>query len=124
MQKVLVVGGAGYIGSHMVKALARSGYRPVTLDNLSTGFEAAVDLDILDDLAWDDKPSQENQVDLLASYACHGAIRANQALSDKQISGLMNQLDECHNPSHCPHGRPTWIRWDIRTLEKSFKRVV
>jgi DNA mismatch repair protein MutL len=56
--------------------------------------------------------------------ACHGAIRANQALSDKQISGLMTQLDECHNPSHCPHGRPTWIRWDIRTLEKSFKRVV
>jgi DNA mismatch repair protein MutL len=56
--------------------------------------------------------------------ACHGAIRANQALSDKQISGLMAQLDECHNPSHCPHGRPTWIRWDIRTLEKSFKRVV
>ena len=56
--------------------------------------------------------------------ACHGAIRANQALSDEQISGLMSQLDECHNPSHCPHGRPTWIRWDIRTLEKSFKRVV
>ena len=56
--------------------------------------------------------------------ACHGAIRANQALSDEQISGLMDQLDECHNPSHCPHGRPTWIRWDIRTLEKSFKRVV
>ena len=56
--------------------------------------------------------------------ACHGAIRANQALSDKQISGLMTQLDECHNPSHCPHGRPTWIRWDIRTLEKSFKRIV
>jgi DNA mismatch repair protein MutL len=56
--------------------------------------------------------------------ACHGAIRANQALSDEQISGLMNQLDECQNPSHCPHGRPTWIRWSIRTLEKSFKRVV
>jgi len=56
--------------------------------------------------------------------ACHGAIRANQALSDQQISGLMTQLDDCHNPSHCPHGRPTWIRWDIRTLEKSFKRIV
>jgi DNA mismatch repair protein MutL len=56
--------------------------------------------------------------------ACHSAIRANQALSDQQISGLMSQLDGCHNPSHCPHGRPTWIRWDIQTLEKSFKRVV
>ncbi len=56
--------------------------------------------------------------------ACHGAIRANQALSDQQIKGLLAQLDECDNPSHCPHGRPTWIRWDVRTLEKSFKRIV
>jgi len=56
--------------------------------------------------------------------ACHGAIRANQALSEAQINGLLAQLDECRNPSHCPHGRPTWIRWDLRTLEKSFKRIV
>jgi len=56
--------------------------------------------------------------------ACHGAIRANQALSGAQIKGLLDQLDGCDNPSHCPHGRPTWIRWEIRTLEKSFKRIV
>jgi len=56
--------------------------------------------------------------------ACHGAIRANQALSEAQINGLLAQLDECDNPSHCPHGRPTWIRWDLRALEKSFKRIV
>jgi UDP-glucose 4-epimerase len=34
---ILVCGGAGYIGSHMCKALARAGYVPITLDNLSTG---------------------------------------------------------------------------------------
>ena len=56
--------------------------------------------------------------------ACHGAIRANQALSEAQIKGLLSQLDGCDNPSHCPHGRPTWLRWEIRTLEKSFKRIV
>ena len=56
--------------------------------------------------------------------ACHGAIRANQALSETQIKGLLGQLDGCHNPSHCPHGRPTWIRWDTRSLDKSFKRIV
>jgi DNA mismatch repair protein MutL len=55
--------------------------------------------------------------------ACHGAIRANQALSEAQIKGLLAQLDDCQNPSHCPHGRPTWIRWDIQTLERSFKRI-
>jgi UDP-glucose 4-epimerase/UDP-arabinose 4-epimerase len=39
---ILVAGGAGYIGSHTCKALHRSGYLPVTLDNLSTGYAAAV----------------------------------------------------------------------------------
>jgi UDP-glucose 4-epimerase len=39
---VLVTGGAGYIGSHACKVLARAGYRPVTYDNLSTGWQAAV----------------------------------------------------------------------------------
>ena len=39
---VLVTGGAGYIGSHMCKALARSGYMPVTYDNLAHGHEWAV----------------------------------------------------------------------------------
>ena len=39
---VLVTGGAGYVGSHTAKALARAGYQPVTLDNLSRGFAHAV----------------------------------------------------------------------------------
>ncbi len=42
MTNVLVTGGAGYIGSHACKALAREGFVPVTYDNLSTGFEEAV----------------------------------------------------------------------------------
>jgi DNA mismatch repair protein MutL len=56
--------------------------------------------------------------------ACHAAIRANQALSEAQIKGLLTELDDCHNPSHCPHGRPTWIHWDLRSLDRSFKRIV
>lgn len=40
--KVLVTGGAGYIGSHACKALARAGFEPVAYDNLSRGFEYAV----------------------------------------------------------------------------------
>ena len=56
--------------------------------------------------------------------ACHAAIRAGQALGDGQVKGLLNQLDQCENPSHCPHGRPTWVRWDLSILQKSFKRIV
>ena len=40
--KVLVTGGAGYIGSHACKALARAGFLPVVFDNLSTGWKGAV----------------------------------------------------------------------------------
>ena len=39
---VLVTGGAGYIGSHACKALARAGYVPVTLDSLVQGHRDAV----------------------------------------------------------------------------------
>ncbi|QHQ36842.1 UDP-glucose 4-epimerase GalE [Algicella marina] len=42
MRKVLVTGGAGYIGSHACKQLAEAGYEPVTYDNLSTGWQDAV----------------------------------------------------------------------------------
>lgn len=40
--KVLVTGGAGYIGAHACKALARAGFEPVVFDNLSTGWKGAV----------------------------------------------------------------------------------
>ena len=39
---ILVCGGAGYIGSHMVKMLAENGYSVTTFDNLSTGYRWAV----------------------------------------------------------------------------------
>ena len=42
MQTVLVTGGAGYIGAHACKALARAGFQPVSFDNLSTGWAEAV----------------------------------------------------------------------------------
>ncbi len=41
-QSILVTGGAGYIGAHACKALARAGYHPVAYDNLSRGHESAV----------------------------------------------------------------------------------
>ena len=56
---ILVTGGAGYIGSHACKALARAGYTPVTLDNFSTGWRHAVkfgplvEADLLDRAALD-----------------------------------------------------------------------
>jgi UDP-glucose 4-epimerase len=42
VERVLVTGGAGYIGSHACKALARAGFEPVVFDNLATGWAEAV----------------------------------------------------------------------------------
>lgn len=39
---ILVTGGAGYIGSHVVEELQKSGFTPIVYDNFSTGHEAAV----------------------------------------------------------------------------------
>jgi DNA mismatch repair protein MutL len=54
--------------------------------------------------------------------ACHNAVRANQRLQPEQITRMLEQLDRCHDPDHCPHGRPTWIRWSVQDLEKAFLR--
>ncbi|HSO18077.1 MAG TPA: DNA mismatch repair endonuclease MutL [Desulfosarcina sp.] len=60
----------------------------------------------------------------LMVMACHNAIRAHQRLDDAQIKTMLEHLDACDNPSHCPHGRPVWIRWAVNDLEKRFRRIV
>ena len=60
----------------------------------------------------------------LMVMACHNAIRARQHLDGAQIKSMLEQLDGCDNPSHCPHGRPIWLRWQLKDLEKQFQRVV
>ncbi|MBF0099788.1 MAG: DNA mismatch repair endonuclease MutL [Desulfobacterales bacterium] len=59
---------------------------------------------------------------LIATMACHGAVKANQPLRNDQLKTLLSQLDQCKQPSRCPHGRPLWIYWDITAIEKMFKR--
>ena len=60
----------------------------------------------------------------LMVMACHHAIRAHQRLTETQIKAMLEQLDGCDNPSHCPHGRPIWIQWPLKDLEKHFQRIV
>jgi DNA mismatch repair protein MutL len=70
-------------------------------------------------------PGLEDALDqCIILMACHSAIRARQSLSAKEMKELLVQLDQCENPFHCPHGRPTFVQWPLKTLEKSFKRVL
>ena len=59
-KKVLVTGGAGYIGSHACKALSKAGYVPITLDNLSTGWKDAVKFGPFEKVDLRDKDKVDN----------------------------------------------------------------
>ncbi len=60
----------------------------------------------------------------LISMACHSAVRANHKLHHAEMVKLLEDLEKCDNPMHCPHGRPTMISFDKNDMEKLFKRVV
>jgi DNA mismatch repair protein MutL len=79
-------------------------------------------LDMLDDLSRDDDPENEQQTDLLASFACHGAVRAGEPLTVPEMQTLVDQLFATDQPLSCPHGRPTLINFTLDELEKRFGR--
>jgi len=60
----------------------------------------------------------------LLLMACHGAVRANQPLAEKQMKAIVDGLLDCENPSTCPHGRPIRIAWSKGFLDRHFKRIV
>ncbi len=55
-------------------------------------------------------------------FACKGAIKAHQILSYEEVASLCEELDSIPFATHCPHGRPLYIRLDTAALEKMFKR--
>lgn len=78
-KKILVTGGAGYIGSHVVRQLGRQGESVITLDNLSTGFAAAVtagELIVGDtgDEALLESLCRERDIDTLMHFAAHTIV--------------------------------------------------
>ncbi len=99
---VLVVGGAGYIGSHMVKRLAREGYRVTTLDNLSFGHRDAVLAGefLLGDLLDRDELAgvlRRSRFDLVMHFAA-SALVAESVANPRQyyrnnVVGALNLLD-------------------------------
>jgi UDP-arabinose 4-epimerase len=79
MKYVLVAGGAGYIGSHTCKALARAGYQPVVFDNFSTGHRWAVKWGPLVEGDIADRPLlqeviQKYQIDAVIHFAASALV--------------------------------------------------
>ena len=59
---------------------------------------------------------------IVATIACHGSVRAGDQLAITQMQDLINQLKFAENSNNCPHGRPTVLNVDTKTIETYFGR--
>ena len=76
----------------------------------------------LEDLS--DEPKERGVRERLwASLACHSVARAGDRLDLSEMSALLERLQLCENPMHCPHGRPTIVRLEPDAIARLFKRM-
>jgi len=82
-------------------------------------FDVADFLECLDD----DGPALDARHAVWASLACHSVARAGDPLVHAEMVTLLERLQRCANPMHCPHGRPTIVRLEPEAIARLFKRI-
>ncbi len=91
---------------------------------LSVNNAARLCLDILAELrvAGSTRTLEQREDNLLASMACHAAVRANRALTLDEMNGLLREMENTPGADQCNHGRPTWAQLSMAQLDTLFLR--